>query len=130
MDTDRPGERTADVLDRLGYALGPLDTAAELLGHATLFLELYDHPNEVHDLLEVVPRIRALSERMDDNMKTTRLRTVTGCGRGAPGGRRTTHQDEESQHADSSGVPEHVTPPIVVCAHERRRFHNAIVSSR
>ncbi|MFW6312335.1 MAG: hypothetical protein ACOC2N_00435 [Spirochaetota bacterium] len=71
MDTDRPGERTADVLEGLGYALGPLDTAAELLGHATLFLELYDHPNEVHDLLEAItahPRsLRADGRQYEDD---------------------------------------------------------------
>lgn len=41
-------------LDGLGYALGPLDTAAELLGHTTLFLELYDHPRDVHALLDAI----------------------------------------------------------------------------
>ena len=41
-------------LDGLGYALGPMDTAAELLGYNTLMLELFDHPKLVHEMFDLI----------------------------------------------------------------------------
>jgi len=41
-------------LDGLGYALGPMDTAAELLGYNLLMLELIDHPKLVHDMFDLI----------------------------------------------------------------------------
>ncbi len=41
-------------LDGLGYTLGPLDTAAEIMGYSSFLLELYDHPKLIHNLLEMI----------------------------------------------------------------------------
>ena len=41
-------------LNGLGYSLGPLDTAAEILGYSNFFVELYDHPRIVHNLLKQI----------------------------------------------------------------------------
>jgi uroporphyrinogen decarboxylase len=41
-------------LDGLGYTLGPMDTAAELLGYNQLMVELIDHPKLVRDMFDLI----------------------------------------------------------------------------
>jgi len=41
-------------LDGLGYTLGPMDTAAEILGYEALMLDLFDCPKLIHSMLDLI----------------------------------------------------------------------------
>jgi len=60
-------------LDGLGYALGPMDTAAELLGYNLLMVELIDHPKLVHDMFDLITdcliRWLKAQEKVNGNLK-------------------------------------------------------------
>jgi uroporphyrinogen decarboxylase len=62
-------------LDGLGYTLGPMDTAAELLGYNLLMLELIDHPKLAHNMFELITDclIRWLRAQEKVNGKLKRL---------------------------------------------------------
>ncbi|KYH33109.1 uroporphyrinogen decarboxylase family protein [Neomoorella mulderi] len=62
-------------LEGLGYILGPLETAALVVGYGQILFELYDHPKEVHKLLQIITEfeIEWLHEQEKINGKLKRL---------------------------------------------------------